>query len=347
MAGEHKHRYTINLQRAAVEPTIDGEHVPRRYSSLYVRDMNMHTSRLHLMKNCENCGKGEFSLDSTTQENICVNCGHVVQTKIEEGAEWRSFEGEEGSRIRVGMPPNPLMPDKGISTVIGSKYGDSTERISAKFKTDLRRLRMLQRRITLPDSKDRNLAVALRELNELGERLEIPLFVLERASNIYRTALERDLIRGRSIKSVVAAALYAAIRQTENPRTLKEISEASGQEKRELAKKYRLIVRKLRLRLPMPDPVKYVRKICSEAGLSKKVMLEAQKIIRLAQEEKLTGGKNPTVMAAAATYYACILLNVEVTQQDIANAADVTETTVRNRFQGLKNALNLEGEAAE
>ncbi len=123
---------------------------------------------------------------------------------------------------------------------------------------------------------------------------------------------------------------------------MKELCEASGQEKKELAKKYRLIVKKLRLRLPMPDPVKYVWKICSRAGLSKKVMLKAQRIIRLAQEEKLTGGKNPTVMAAAATYYACILLDVEVSKQDIANAASVTETTVRNRFQSLEDALNLE-----
>jgi len=126
------------------------------------------------------------------------------------------------------------------------------------------------------------------------------------------------------------------------PRTLKELSRASGIEKKELARCYRMLVKELKLAMPVADPLKYVRKICVNAGLSKRTLLEAEKIIRLSQKKKLTAGKDPIGLAAAAVYYACFLLDVKQTQRDIAVAADITEVTVRNRYKNPSDELVLE-----
>jgi len=40
-------------------------------------------------------------------------------------------------------------------------------------------------------------------------------------------------------------------------------------------------------------------------------------------------------LAAAAVYYAALINGQKVTQRDIANAADITEVTVRNRCKSL------------
>jgi len=46
-------------------------------------------------------------------------------------------------------------------------------------------------------------------------------------------------------------------------------------------------------------------------------------------------------LAAAALYIACLQSDEKKTQKDIAEAAGVTEVTVRNRYKTLKKQLNL------
>ncbi len=291
---------------------------------------------------CSNCGGKDFILRDG-KELVCVKCGHVLITQVlEEGPEWRSFEGDGETKVRVGMPPSLMIQDKGLSTVIGKEDEDSSgRRIVGGAKRDLDRLRRWQQRITSYDSKERNLSQALSELNHTGELLKVPFSVMERASYYYRSAMEKDLIRGRSIKNLATAALYLALRMEGIPKTLKELSKASGVEKKEIAKNYRLLVKELKLRMPNVDPAIYVKKICSKGGLGKAVMLQATKIVRLAQENRLTVGKDPVGLASAAVYYACELLGLDKSQRDIALASDVTEVTVRNRYKSLNTSLNL------
>ncbi|MFB5608323.1 MAG: transcription initiation factor IIB, partial [Candidatus Nitrosomaritimum yanchengensis] len=45
--------------------------------------------------------------------------------------------------------------------------------------------------------------------------------------------------------------------------------------------------------------------------------------------------------AATALYVACVTNGENKTQRDVAEAAGVTEVTIRNRYKGLKVALNL------
>ena len=46
-------------------------------------------------------------------------------------------------------------------------------------------------------------------------------------------------------------------------------------------------------------------------------------------------------MAASALYVACMLEGEERTQKDVADAAKVTEVTIRNRYKGLREALGI------
>lgn len=46
-------------------------------------------------------------------------------------------------------------------------------------------------------------------------------------------------------------------------------------------------------------------------------------------------------LAAAALYIACLEKGEKKTQRDIAEAAGVTEVTVRNRYKSLRRQLEL------
>ena len=89
------------------------------------------------------------------------------------------------------------------------------------------RLRKWQDRSRVHSSTDRNLAQAMSELDRLSGKVYIPPQIKEKAALIYRKALYKSLVRGRSIAAITAAALYAACRGSGTPRTLREISEAT------------------------------------------------------------------------------------------------------------------------
>jgi transcription initiation factor TFIIB len=171
--------------------------------------------------------------------------------------------------------------------------------------------------------------------------LHIPASVEENAALIYRKALDEGLIRGRSIKSIAAAALYAACRLTRTPRSLKEIAEASTRRRKEISRCYRLLQRELEIKMPFDEPIKYVPKIASFAGLNQKTQNIAIGILQKAKKIKADIGKGPAGIAAAALYIASIMDGKKVTQKMLAKAADVTEVTVRNRYNGLDKSLGL------
>lgn len=292
---------------------------------------------------CPRCGKNSLVLDVAMGEEVCTNCGYVVKDIIEEaGPEWRNFSKEsgEGDRSRVGAPTSLAMHDMGLSTMIGLESGDASGRaLESSMRQQFERLRTWDRRSKVHTSADRNLRQAFGELQRLSEKVNVSDSVTEKAAYIYRKALEKRLIKGRSISAMITASLYAALRDTETPRTLKDLALASGVKKNALASSYRLILKEMDLKMPVRDPAKYVTRIGRKAGTSEKTQRRALEILRRAQETGGTAGKDPMGLAAAALYVASVMENEAKTQKDYAQAAGVTEVTIRNRYKTLKESL--------
>ena len=178
------------------------------------------------------------------------------------------------------------------------------------------------------------------ELDRLADKVYLPEPVKEKAAIIYRKALDKGLVRGRSIAAIAAAALYAACRTTKTPRTLREVSEVSFADKKDVARCYRLLLREIDLHIPIADPLDYVSKIGEITGISGQTQGLAIKILKEAKRKRAASGKDPMGLAAAALYIACIQYDEKKTQKDIAEAAGVTEVTVRNRYKILKRQID-------
>ncbi|CAB3287546.1 Transcription initiation factor IIB [Methanocaldococcus lauensis] len=233
--------------------------------------------------------------------------------------------------------------DKGLSTVIDWRNKDSYGKdLSANKRAQLYRLRKWQRRIRVSDASERNLAFALSELDRITSKLGLPRHVRENAAIIYRGAVEKGLIRGRSIEGVVAAAIYAACRRCRVPRTLDEIAEASRVDRKEIGRTYRFLARELGIKLTPTNPIDYVPRFASELGLPGEVESKAIQILQKAAEKGLTSGRGPTGVAAAAIYIASVLLGCRRTQREVAEVAGVTEVTIRNRYKELTEHLDID-----
>ncbi|MEM1507618.1 MAG: transcription initiation factor IIB [Candidatus Bathyarchaeia archaeon] len=294
---------------------------------------------------CPECGSTNLISDPDTGEIICSNCGLVIQESImDKGPEWRAFTQEEKeSRSRVGIPTSFSVHDKGLSTAIDKINRDALGRkLPLNVRLQMWRLRKWQIRSRVHSSIDRNLAQAMTEIDRLSDKLAIPSSVKEKAAVIYRKALDQGLVRGRSIAAIAAASLYAACRLTGTPRNLREISEASLVGRKDVARCYRLLLRELNLAMPIADPTIYIPKIAEKASVSGHVQTTALKILNEAKRKHISAGKDPIGLAAAAIYIAAYLSGEKKTQKEIADAAGVTEVTVRNRYKTLKKQLHLE-----
>ena len=158
---------------------------------------------------------------------------------------------------------------------------------------------------------------------------------------IYRKALKRGMIKGRTIHSMAAASVYMACRQCEVVRTLDDIASVSNITKKEVARNYRFMVTELKPKVPLVMPSSHISKIVSRLGLKGEIEVHAVEILNRAVEMKLTVGRSPSGMAAACVYISTLYAGGHVTQSEIADIAQVTEVTIRNRYKELSKSLNL------
>lgn len=308
------------------------------------REIGIERNHFAYVNYCPECGSDHLVEDYDQGEMICETCGLVLrQDIVDRGPEWRAFTHEEArQRRRVGLPISYSIHDKGLSTVINRVNRDAYgRRLPPSRRLQMARLRRWHIRTRYHSSVDRNLNQAMAELDRLADRLHVPAPIKERAAIIYRKALRAGLVRGRSIAAIAAASLYAACRSTETPRTLKEVSSATRIRKKDVSRCYRLILRELDMKMPVEDPVRCVSKIANRIGVGARAEQRAIRILKKAKKKKIVAGKDPMGLAAAALYIACVLDKEGKTQKEVAQAADVTEVTVRNRFKGLKDALGL------
>jgi len=285
------------------------------------------------------CGKNSMLTDDTTGEQFCSKCGYVVSEKTQEaGPEWRSFQKDGGADpARTGAPSSLLMHDMGLSTVINPLNKDASGKpLSTSMKSTIERLRTWDNRSQVHEPVDRNLRQALGELTRLKDKIAISANVLEKAAYIYRKALEKKLVRGRSISAMIAASLYAACRDTATPRTLKDVADAANVKRKDIARCYRLLHYELELKMPVVDSIQCIARISSKLEITEKTKRYAVKVLKEAQEREESAGKDPMGLAASALYLSCVHNGASVTQRDIAEAAGVTEVTIRNRYKGLK-----------
>ncbi len=293
---------------------------------------------------CSMCKSGKTVTDPESGELICRNCGLVISDKAQESRpEWRAFTSEEANdRSRTGIPSSLARHDMGLSTVIGRTDKDASGRaIDISMRSTMGRLRAWDFRTQAHSPTDRNLRQAFSELDRLKDKLRLSDAAVEKTAYIYRKAQERGLVRGRTISAMVGAAIYIACRETGTSRTLKDIAEIGNIKRKDLARIYRIVVMELDLKIPMIDPMKCIVRVANRANLSERTKRMAMSIMKNVTKSGISAGKDPMGLAASVLYLACLNSGESKTQTDIADAAGVTEVTVRNRYKNLKSQLDL------
>lgn len=297
---------------------------------------------------CEICDPSESKMitDVESGEIICNRCGIVVVKDLEYTKKtWHKAEDKE-SDTRNGNPSSLTLYDQGLTTKIGNTNRDASGNvINSLMMARLNRMKNLDKRSQINKSA-RNLSRAFRQLDSLKDKLALSNAVIEKTAYIYRKVQEAGLVRGRKVNTVLGASLYVACREFEIPRTLREISAVNNEKYRETSRVYRQIVLHLGKQVPRINLFRYVEKVGKKAKLEEKNIRQALHLMKKVQETGLSAGKEPMGIVGAVIYLSLPKSDENIrqriiTQAVIADAAGVSEVTIRNVYKEIEKKLSL------
>ena len=298
---------------------------------------------------CQMCDPSESKMitDVESGEIICNRCGIVAVQDLEDAKKiWYKAEDNIGD-TRNGSPTSLTLYDQGLATTIGNTNRDASGNvINSLMMTRLNRMKNLDKRSQINKSA-RNLGRAFRQLDSLKDKLGLSNAVIEKTAYIYRKVQEAGLVRGRKVNTVLGASLYVACREFEIPRTLREICVVNNEKYRETSRVYRQVVLHLGKQVPRINLFRYVEKVGKKAKLEEKNIRQALHLMKKVQDSGLSAGKDPMGIVGAVIYLSLPKSDENttrkkiVTQAIIAEAAGVSEVTIRNVYKEIEKKISL------
>jgi len=282
--------------------------------------------------------------DVKTGEIVCSNCGTVIESEIiDTGAEWRSFDsGQKEKRSRASGAIKDAKVSKGLTTEIDRYDRDAKGGgFEVERKVELYRMRRLQTRSRMSDSAGRNLSIALPELDRMCSLLEIGETTKEECAHLYRQAVDKGFVKGRSIESIIGAIVCYVTRNKGEPRTLEEIAEKSGISKKEIGRSYKHVLKSMNLKPPRTNVEDYITIYASKLGISNTAEEEAQKILKEAKKYGITAGRGPSGVAGAIISLACEQINEDFPKKELLNLVGITLSTLHSRHEEIKSKLKI------
>ena len=281
------------------------------------------------------CPPDKIVFDAERGEYICTETGEVIEEKvIDQGPEWRAYTAEEKiEKSRVGSPINQAIHDFGFSTVISLNK-------KVKKRSDALKLIKLHKKARLTPG-GRALITGMSDIGRIVSQLGLPKAVRDEAAMIYRKALERGILKGRSIISLVAACIYIACRKMRIPVTVEEIEKYTDVDKLTILKYYRLLVFSLKIPVPPGNETvnSYILKWGNSLGLSISTINKALEFSEKLKEK--LPGKNPRSIAAALLYICSILNNERRTQKEITKVSGITDYALRKAYKEITRILGI------
>jgi len=313
-------------------------------------DLHWREYTVERVKECPECHSKNLVWDYERAELFCSDCGLVIdENLVDLGPEWQDFDFEQASNSerlvhiaetqaeveecvkKHGKRPVDFLAPTDVPLIY---------RIHDKVSTPLTSKYVIGR-CRILTSSERSFIYALSEIDRMASALGLPMDLREAAVELYREVKDKIRGSGCSIDGITSAILYITCRQYWVTLTLEEIKAVSRVSQREISRAYRFLLRELDIHLPPASPIEFVPRFCSRLGLGGDVRAKAIEIIKKAQEKKLTNGKGPISVAAAAIYIAAILSGKHKTPEEISEATGVTEVSIRYRYRELSEKLDI------
>ncbi|XP_050220972.1 transcription initiation factor IIB-like [Mercurialis annua] len=284
------------------------------------------------MAYCTDCKtQTEVVDDHTSGDTICTDCGLVLDHHfIDQTCEWRTFadsEKDDHDPNRVGNVSNPLLSHGNLSTTIVAKPG---QKLADEFN------RKNHDSLTNPDKV---LTEGFESISRMAERLSIGKSSRIRADEIYKNLLDKKSCKGKNVKSILAACLFVACKESKMPRTAKEIcSVAQGVSRKEINRAADFIKKHTEIDVIATagclNGSGLVRRFCSNLGMKNQDMKAVQEALENSKEVDIR--RSPCSILAAIIFIIAQLSGQKIAIRDIAMASQVAEQTIKKSYKDIR-----------
>ena len=255
-------------------------------------------------------------------------CGLVKESsRIDDRAEWRSFEDDKGSKERAGPAGNPLLEDN-----VGA--------MSMQLQPGIFHLARAQASLKDPNKR---LKQGFAVIGEMCKSLKLAGTVKDRACEIFRDA-EKHL-RERKLHESSAACVYVACRIEKCPRTFKEITAVSQNTNMIIIMRcFKTIVNKLGIRHNSMETIKpsdYLDRFCTNLALSQLGTRLAKHIGQIASDKDQQhkwDGKSPVSIAAGILMFVASISQEDnhITIQQISMHTGSSASAIRSAKETIQ-----------
>ncbi|MFH1134424.1 MAG: transcription initiation factor IIB family protein [Nanoarchaeota archaeon] len=261
------------------------------------------------MIKCPECGG--YNIREMGSETICPDCGLVIEdTPLQQ-----EFISDQVRK----------QAEHAVLNAAGSRTPDGKVFKAAWLLT----------------TREKNIRSGLARIDLAANGLKLPDFVTRESKVIYKRAMEADLAVGRNNMAIALASVYAACNLCNLPKTALEVSAFTEVSKEQLLRAYKLIKLGLGLKSNQVDPADLIMRFASRLGLRHDTIMAATEILEKIKNTKISQGRKPETILAAALYIASKLTKDQRTQREIANALGVIEITIRKRSREIKQECAL------
>lgn len=284
------------------------------------------TLELHNETLCPECN-GLVTTDAS--DDYCEDCGLVLSDSTSSTTD---FEGERWEQ--TGAARTETGKGRGAGTVIDPTRDGRGKSLDASRRKHAQKLSKWQKRLRTRGSSERTLEYAMNELSRMCSALGTPTSVRETAAILYRQAAANNIHKGYSVEAVASATLYIAARMENVPRTFDEISCVSRDGGTRFKRAVSRVKDQLDITLEPVDPAEYVPRIASDLDVDDDVKRNARDLIE--EQDPDISGRSPPNVAAAALYAASTKTGVhQITQDEVAEASDVSLKTISTLYRKL------------
>ena len=283
---------------------------------------------------CTNCdGK---NLEHFENENVCKDCGTILDGIIDFNAEWRYY-GSDDSKFsdptRCGLPTNELLPQSSLGSTVGFKAGESYE---MKKIRNYHLWNVMQYR-------ERSLYNVFDSIQVIAINGGIPLCIIEEAKILYSKISATRISRGSNRKGIIASCIYKACMLQGCPRSPQEISNIFKLDIKHMTKGCKNFDKIMKInnqdnpsiKITPSKSLDYINRHCSFLKLDNNILEICTHVCKKAEEYNLVSKCIPRSVSAGSIFLICNLLNINISKKDIAKTCKVSEVTISKCYKEL------------
>jgi len=279
----------------------------------------------NVSEDLRSCCSNFINHSLSSEKIICRICGMNINDNISHLPE-KSYENKNNSHH--GMPVNELLPDTNLGSIIsGSHYVNYNMRLVQQANN-----------YTSITYKDRSVLLVFNQITECCKRHDVNGKIIDEAKGIYKHICSKKISRGSNRLGIIAACVFLASKNVNNPRSSKEISKIFDCDSKVVTKGIKSVNDILRTH-KIEDRVKKERVSYSDliSRFCNNLNLDLDQIngIHEMSEKLLDKYKielsscTPSSLSSSFIYYYIILNDLDISKKEISDNTGISIVTIQ------------------